>query len=128
MGKGFGDMHSIGGLAKLGAIAKIIMFDLIAGLFLAWLVIDNPRRVPFLFLAIPALVCASFAMAWWRLGLRNRASISLPAVYLVGLACGVVWTVVDFKWWKLPLLVVPLAFFIIHVQRFRRNLAWDAKR
>ena len=121
-------MHSIDGLTKLGTLAKIVMFDLIAGLFLAWLVIDNPRRVPFLFVAIPVLVCANFAVAWWRLRIRSRASITLPAVYFFGLVLGIVWTVEDFKWWKLPLLLVPLAFFIIHVQRFRRDLAWKAKR
>ena len=119
-------MHSLDGLTKFGIIAKIVMFDLIAGLFLAWLVIDNPRRIPFMLIAVPVLVCANVAIAWWKF--QNESPITLPAVYLFGLAFGIVWTVEEFEWWKLPLLLVPLAFFIRHIQRHRRVLASQAKR
>jgi len=89
------------------------------------LLVDDPRRAPFLYIAIPVLACANFAVAWWKF--RHRASITLPAVYLCGLVFGIVWTVEEFEWWKLPLLLVPLAFFIINVQRFRKTFATEAK-
>jgi len=113
-------------LTRLSAIGKLAILDLVAGLFLTWLLIDDPRRAPLLYFAIPALVCANFAVAWWKF--RNRASITLPAVYLFGFVFGIVWTVEEFEWWKLPLLLVPLALFIINVQRFRKTLATEAKR
>ena len=118
-------MISIEALAKLGIFAKIVMFDVIAGLFLASLVIDNPRRAPFLFVAIPIVVGANVAILWWKI--RSRASITLPAVYFFGLVFGIVWTVEDFEWWKMPLLLVPLMFFIRSVQRFRRVRASEAE-
>jgi hypothetical protein len=119
--KGNCDVPPTDQLTRLSVIGKLAILDLIAGLFLTWLLIDDPRRAPFLYFAIPALVCANFAVAWWKF--RNRASITLPAVYLFGFVFGIVWTIEAFKWWKLPLLLVPLAFFIINVQRFRKALA-----
>ncbi len=117
-------MREFDGLAKFGIILKIVMFDLIAGLFLAWLVIDNPRRAPFLFVAIPFVVCANVAIVWWKI--QSRASITLPAVYFLGLVFGIVWAVRNFEWWKVLLILVPLAFLIRNVQRFRRVRAYEA--
>ena len=118
-------MTSINGPTKFSIIAKLAALDLIAGLCLSWLVIDDPRRTPFLIVAIPMVVAANIAIAWWRF--RSSASITLPIVYLLGFAFGVIWTVEDFEWWKVPVLLVPLALFILNVQRFRRALTSEPK-
>jgi hypothetical protein len=120
-----GNLPAINGLKKLEIIAKIVMFDVMAGLFLAWLVIDNPRRAPFLFVAIPFVVCANVAIVWWKV--QSRASITLPAVYFFGLVFGIAWTVKEFEWWKVALLLVPLVFLIRNVQRFRRVRVSEAE-
>ncbi len=119
-------MPQVGNLTKLGIIAKIVLFDLIAGLFLVWMVIDDPRRTPALVVLIPMLACVNIAIAWWKF--RSRASITLPAIYFFGSVGWVVWTAAKFEWWKLPLLLVPLTLLIVNAQRFRRVLASEDKR
>jgi hypothetical protein len=118
-------MPQVGGLRKFGIIANLAALDLIAGLFLTWLLLDNPRRAPFLFIAVPAVVIANVAIAWWKL--RSRAALTLPAIYFFGSVGAVVWTAADFEWWKLLLLPVPVTLFIVNVQRFRRVLASEIK-
>jgi hypothetical protein len=98
---------------------KLFFCDVVAGLFLALLVVDDPRRAPFLVIAIPLLICANALVVWIKR--RTPASITLPAVYGFGLIWGILWTATQFEWWKLPLLLMPAALLYASVQRFRRD-------
>lgn len=98
--------------------ARIVVFDAIAGLFLTVLIMDAPRRMPVLYVAIPALCVVNFLIVRWKK--RNPASFTLPVAYAVGLLGGIIWMVAAFAWWKIPLPLVPSALLFVHIQRFRR--------
>jgi len=100
-------------------IAKILLLDAIVGLFLAALIVDNPRRAPILYLAVPFVLASNLIFISWKI--RNPGSVTLPVVYGGGLLWGIVWTAVDFAWWKVPLLAVPSFLLYMGIQRFRRG-------
>ena len=101
-------------------VIKFLMLDLGVGLFFCWLIIDNPRRWPALVVLIPVMLVVNLALVRRMLGNRNAASMSLPAVYFCGLVYGVWWTINDFVWWRVVLLLIPFALLIIKVQRYRK--------
>jgi hypothetical protein len=100
-------------------VAKILLLDAIVGLFLAALIIDDRRRAPFLYLAVPFVLASNLIIIWWKN--RNPGSVTLPVLYGGGLLWGVVWTAVDFAWWKIPLLAVPSFLLYMSIQRYRRD-------
>jgi hypothetical protein len=100
-------------------VAKILFLDAIVGLFLAALVVDDRRRAPILYLAVPFVLALNLLIVWFKS--RNPGSITLPVVYGVGSLWGTVWTAVDFAWWKIPLLACPSFLLYMSIQRFRRN-------
>jgi hypothetical protein len=51
-----------------------------------------------------------------RRTLENRRSLALPIIYGCGLFFGICWTVAQFEWWKLLLLIIPAGFFIKHLR------------
>ncbi len=88
-------------------LSKLLLIDLAIGLFLWWLILDNPRRWPFLIVAIPAVLVANLVSIRRTVG--NRRSITLPIIYGCGLFYGICWAIAQFEWWKLILLLVPAA-------------------
>lgn len=111
---------------SISLVLKLFFWDIVAGLFLAWLIVDDPRRTPILVIAIPLLVFANVLLFWIK-G-RIPTSITLLVVYSLGLLYGIVWTATQFEWWKLPLLLVPIALLYASVQRFRRNRIFESGR
>ncbi len=100
-------------------IAKILLLDAIVGLFLAALILDNRRRAPILYLAVPFVLALNLIIFRWKK--RNPGSITLPAVYGAGLLWGIIWTVASFAWWKILLLTVPSFLLYMRIQQFRRD-------
>jgi hypothetical protein len=102
---------------SISLVLKLLLCDIVAGLFLAWLVVDDPRRTPFLVIAIPVLVLVNALIVFIKA--RIPTSITLLVVYSFGLLYGVMWTAMRFEWWKLLLLIVPAVLLYITIQRFR---------
>jgi hypothetical protein len=88
----------------------LLLFDLTIGLFLWWLILDSPRRWPFLVIVIPAVLIANLVSIRRTLG--NRRSIALPIIYGCGLFYGICLTIAHFEWWKLLVLIVPAILLI----------------
>jgi len=109
------------GFSAATRIAKLIMFNVFGILFFWWLVIDDPRRKPILVVLIPALLLIDFLLVRRMFGKEAGASISLPIIYLCGLAYGVWWLAHGFVWWKALLLVIPLSLLIMSIQRLTRG-------
>jgi len=102
-------------------IFRLVMLDFVAGVFLAWLIVDDHRRWPVVVILTVVALAINAVVVRRLLRDRVRASVTLPAVYFCGLAFGIWWTIEDFYWWKLPLLLVPIALLAINVQRLKKH-------
>ncbi len=114
-------MHFTSRLLTTTKMLKLVMFNVFGGLFLWWLVIDEPRRKAALFVLIPCMLLIDVVSVRRMVGQRNGASISLPIIYICGVAYGVWWLVQDFEWWKMFLLVIPFLLLIINIGNLIRS-------
>jgi hypothetical protein len=113
-------MTYLSSVSTTSRIVKLIMFNLLGCLFLWWLIIDDPRRKPVLVVLIPLMLLIDVVFIRRIFGNRNAAAISLPIIYLCGLAYGAWWATHNFAWWKMQLLIVPLLLLANSVQRLRK--------
>jgi hypothetical protein len=99
---------------KTYRLLNLLLLDLALVLFFWWLIYDNPRRWPAVAALAPVALLGNFISVRRTLG--NRRSLALPIIYGCGLFFGICWTIAQFEWWKLPLLLIPAAFFIKHLR------------
>lgn len=83
-------------------LVKLIMLNVCGCLVLCWLVIDDPRRKPALVVLVPAMLLIDLLFVMRMFGNPKGASVSLPIIYLCGLAYGAWWLAKEFEWWKMP--------------------------
>lgn len=98
-------------------LVKLIMLNVCGCLVLCWLVIDDPRRKPALVVLVPAMLLIDLLFVMRMFGNPKGASVSLPIIYLCGLAYGAWWLAKEFEWWKMLVLVIPLSLLTISVRR-----------
>jgi hypothetical protein len=109
---------------KVYRLSCLFVVDLAVGLLFAALIYDNPRRWPVLVVIVPVLLLGNVFSI--RRTLENRRSLALPIIYGCGLVFMICWTIAQFEWWKLLLLIIPGGFFVKHVRHdsfefFRRD-------
>lgn len=104
---------------SIGRLFNLVSFDLIVGLLLAWLIVEDPRRWPILLVLIPLLLYVNAVLVRRAVMRRKTISYALPAIYFCGLVYGIGWTIAGFTWWKLISLAVPLVLFINSLRRRR---------
>jgi len=100
---------------KVYRLLGLLLVDLAVGLLIAALIYDNARRWPVLVVAVPVFLLGNFISV--RRTLEDRRSLALPIIYGCGLFFAICWTIAQFEWWKLLLLIIPGAFFIKHLRR-----------
>ncbi|MFP5235648.1 MAG: hypothetical protein ACLGSD_07080 [Acidobacteriota bacterium] len=100
-------------------VFQLIVVDLIFSLFVAWLIVDSPRRWPVLIVFVPLFLLANLYRLNWIRRDRPPTISGLAVIYSCGFLFGVIWTIAQFAWWKIPLLAVPLVLALYHWKRFQ---------
>lgn len=98
---------------------NLMLADLIFCGFVAYLIVDSPKRWPVLLVFAPLFVLANVFRL--RQIFRDQQPIlsALAIIYGCGFLFGLVWTINAFEWWKLLILPLPLFFSIHHARRFK---------
>jgi hypothetical protein len=104
------------GVLQSARVVKFLMFNVFAGAVLWWLILDDPRRMPILFLFVPCIVLTDVILIRRFFAGKLGTSFSLPVIYLLGFAYGVWWVIQNFAWWKVPLLLVPLLMLLFSLR------------
>ena len=107
---------------SVSRVIDLVAFDAVTGLFLAWYVVENPRRWPALLVLIPILLLVNLLLGRRAFGFSQSSSFAMPVIYGCGLIYGICWVINGFTWWKLALLTVPLALLILSIRHCKMGV------
>lgn len=102
-------------------IRKIIVTNLLAAVFFALLLVQDPHRWPLTVTLIPIVVIANVSIIKGRPAIGIKPSIFpvLSACYGLGFVFIILMMILDFSWWEIPLLSIPVGFFVLSVWYYR---------
>jgi hypothetical protein len=114
-------MSRLGTAVTFGRMFRLLMLDLAAGCFAGWLIIDNPHRWPAVAVLLLPVLLINLVVGRRIVAGRSERPLILPIIYAVALLFGLWWIITGFEWWKVLLLLVPLALIVVNLQRFKRD-------
>jgi hypothetical protein len=107
-------------------VFQVILLDLAISLFFGLLVVEKESRWPILLMIVPLLLFFNIKRLRGTQGTGRRASMTLPLLYGAGVVFAVVWAILNFEWWKLLIVPVPLSLMIYFLLRTKHRAQDEA--